>query len=197
MFSYSWRARLLADWWQQLWAESLGKKLDTQANAIHVGPTPVSSLGPTDQHSQCQLYMEGPDDKVYTFLQVEKFQKEVLLGAPFADSPAFSHLAHRSFADIMDAERRGTQVALADAGRPQCTLGLCQMDAFHLGQFFQFFQVATAYAGPLLGVDPYDQPGVEAGKVAALALMGCAGFEERGAEIQAAEAARPHEILTC
>jgi glucose-6-phosphate isomerase len=194
---YSHRARLLADWYQQLWAESLGKKRDTRGRVVHVGPTPLAAVGPTDQHSQAQLYAEGPDDKVFTFLALGKFGRDLAVPAPFADSPAFAPLRGRGFAELMQAEREGTEIALAQAGRPWCRIELCKLDAFHVGAYFLFLEVATALAGDLLGVDPYDQPGVEAGKRNALALMGAEGYEALGAELLAARAAHVPWRLSC
>ncbi|RMH04042.1 MAG: glucose-6-phosphate isomerase [Planctomycetota bacterium] len=196
-FPYGHRLRLLADWFLQLWAESLGKRLDLAGEEVQVGPTPVKAVGPTDQHSQCQLYAEGPDDKVYTFVRLERHGRELPLPEPFADSPAFAHLRRRSLNELIQAEREGTEAALLAAGRPLCTLTLCKLDAFHVGQYFAFFEEATALAGGLLGIDPYDQPGVEAGKLAALALMGCPGHEERAERIRAERAAREPFVLEC
>jgi len=196
-FPYSHRLRLLADWYKQLWAESLGKKHSMTGDVVHVGPTPVKAVGPTDQHSQCQLYIEGPDDKVYTMLKLGKHERTVSIETPFADSPAFRHLAGRTLNELMDAERQGTEVALLEAGRPVCTLEMCKLDAFHVGQYFAFIEIATALAGGFLGIDPFDQPGVEAGKIAALALMGCEGYEQRALEIRSAVDAQDSFVLTC
>jgi glucose-6-phosphate isomerase len=182
-FPYGHRLRLLADWFLQLWAESLGKKEDADGKVVHVGPTPVRAVGPTDQHSQCQLYVEGPDDKVFTFVRVEKPDWDGSLPSSFADIPAFEALRGQDLGDLMEAERRGTEAVLREAGRPCAVLELCKLDAFHVGQYFMFFEIATAYAGGLMGVNPYDQPGVEAGKLAALALMGAKGHEGRAEEI--------------
>ncbi len=196
-FPYAHRLRLLADWYKQLWAESLGKKTNMAGEVVHVGPTPVKAVGPTDQHSQCQLYIEGPDDKVYTMVKLGKHSHTVDIGEPFADSPAFSHLANRSLNELIEVERQGTEVALMDAGRPVCTVELCKLDAFHVGQYFAFFEIATAIAGGIMGIDPFNQPGVESGKIAALSLMGCTGFEDRAAEIRASSASRDPFVLTC
>lgn len=185
-FPYAHRLRLLADWYAQLWAESLGKRHNLAGEEVHVGPTPVRAVGPTDQHSQVQLYAEGPDDKVYTFLKLRKFAREVPVPAPFADSPAFTHLRGREFGALVEAERQGTEVALRQAGRPLSVIEMCGVDAFHVGQYFQFMEVATALAGGMMGIDPFNQPGVESGKIAALALMGCDGYEDRADEIRAA-----------
>lgn len=196
-FAYAHRLRYLSDWYQQLWAESLGKRLNLKGEVVHVGPTPVKAVGPTDQHSQAQLYVEGPNDKVYTMLKLDRFSKEVAIPEPFVDSAAFNHLKGRTLNELMEQERQGTEVALLDAGRPVCVLEMCKMDAFHLGQYFQFLQIATAYAGGIAGIDSFDQPGVEAGKIAALALMGCEGFEKRAEEIAATFASREEFRLSC
>lgn len=196
-FVYSHKARLLADWWQQLWAESLGKRVTVDGAPARHGPTPVTAIGPTDQHSQIQLYAEGPDDKVYTFLKLGQFGRALDVPPAFAASPAFAPLAGRSFQELMQAEREGTEIALEQAGRPVCRIELCKLDAFHLGAYFLFCEVATALAGHLLRVDPYDQPGVEAGKINALALMSAPGFESRGEELRGALARRASLRLTC
>ena len=196
-FAYGHRMRFLADWYQQLWAESLGKRLDREGRVVHTGPTPVRAVGPTDQHSQVQLYVEGPADKVFTFLKLGRFGRSLELPEPFADSPAFRHLGGRSLNELMEAERQGTEYALLEAGRPSCVLEMCRLDAFHVGQYFQFLEVATALAGHLMGIDPFDQPGVEAGKKAALALMGCSGFEELAERIRERRGERPSLVLSC
>jgi len=196
-FAYAHRLRYLADWYKQLWAESLGKRHNLAGETVHVGPTPVKAVGPTDQHSQAQLYVEGPDDKVYTMLKLGKFSREVQIPQPFVKSPAFEHLKGRNLSELMEQERQGTEVALLDSGRPVCVIEMCKMDAFHLGQYFQFMQIATAYAGGIIGIDPFDQPGVEAGKIAALALMGCEGYEQRAQEIAATFANREEFRLSC
>ncbi len=195
-FPYSHRARLLADWYQQLWAESLGKKHDVDGAVVHRGATPVKAVGPTDQHSQVQLYVEGPHDKVFTMLKLGRFERDIEIGEPFTQSPAFEHLRGKRLDALVEAERMGTEIALVEAGRPVCTLELCKLDAFHVGQYFMFMQIATAYAGGLLRVDPFDQPGVEAGKVAALALMGCGEYQQRAAEIRQRQADRSVFVLS-
>jgi len=196
-FPYSWRMRLLGDWYRQLWAESLGKRRSTSGKEVWQGATPVKALGPTDQHSQVQLYRGGPDDKVYTFVKLERFDHERPLPEPFADSPAFEPLRGRSLNELLEAERQGTEAALLEVGRPVCTLELCKLDPFHVGQYFFFLETATAYTGGLLGIDPFDQPGVEGGKQAALALMGAPGFEELAERIRSARAGREPFRLEC
>ena len=183
-FAYGYKLKSLCDWYAQLWAESLGKKNNIFGELVNVGPTPVSAVGPTDQHSQSQLYVDGPKDKVFTMLKVNEFNSKLSLPKPFINSPAFKHLENRSLNELMEREREGTMVALIEQQSPVCVLELCKLDAFHLGQYFMFMQIATAYAGGILEINPFDQPGVEAGKIAALALMGCEGYESRAEEIR-------------
>lgn len=144
-----------AFWYRQLWAESLGKK--------GKGPTPVAALGATDQHSQLQLYMEGPSDKTFTFIDVARFDHDVTV--PNADIvPSLSFLSGHKLSRIIHAEREGTSGALTKAKRPNMTLTVPKVDEASLGALFMFFQIAVAAYGHLSGVNPYDQPGVEEGK---------------------------------
>ncbi|TAH38926.1 MAG: glucose-6-phosphate isomerase [Planctomycetota bacterium] len=196
-FPYSHRLRLLADWFLQLWAESLGKRVARDGREVFAGATPVRAVGPTDQHSQMQLYTEGPHDKVFTMVKVERFERKVEVPPACAASPAFEPLHGRTLNELMEAERLGSEVALRAADRPVCVLELCQVDAFHVGQYFLFFEIATAYAGALLGIDPYDQPGVEAGKKAALALMGAPGTDAPAQAIRQRLRADDKLVLKC
>jgi glucose-6-phosphate isomerase len=175
---YARALRDAADWFRQLWAESLGKR----KGAGHVGPTPVVALGATDQHSQIQLFVEGPEDKLITFVTVRAFRKDVFIPASVRD-PAADFLHGKGFSDLIAAEQRGTEAALAAAERPSMTLELTQISPRTMGAFFFFFEMATVFAGKLYGVDPFDQPGVEAGKRAAFALLGREGHRERAAEV--------------
>ncbi len=156
MFSYSDALMLTADWYAQLWAESLGKS--------GRGQTPVRAVGTTDQHSQVQLYMEGPADKVFTFVGVEKFRTPAE-ATRISDAPkAFSYLNGHDLGSILRAEQVATSRALTEMGRPNMTVTFPQIDAHHLGEFFMLYEVATAFAGALYEIDPFNQPGVELGK---------------------------------
>ena len=168
----------LADWYRQLWAESLGKRADRRGRVVETGQTPVTSLGATDQHSQVQLYMEGPHDKVVTFFQVEEFRKDVKIPRLHADLPSLGYLAGRTLGELLTAECRATQMALSEAGRPNFTYLLPRISADTLGQLIYLFEFQTAIAGELYDIDAFDQPGVEAGKIATYALMGRKGYEE-------------------
>lgn len=160
---YTYSLRELGFWFRQLWAESLGKAKNLDGDMVNVGPTPVAALGPTDQHSQVQLYREGPHDKTFTFLTVAKTHDlHVPQDVPSVEGVQF--LKGLSFNAILHAEQAGTEEALREVGRPTYTIELDRLDAHHLGGVIMFFELATAYMGSLLNIDPYDQPGVERGK---------------------------------
>ncbi len=166
-----------AFWFRQLWAESLGKAKTREGGEVHVGQTPVAALGATDQHSQVQLYIEGPDDKVFTFWAVEKFADSGKIPKAKLGLEAFDYLGGQTLAKLIDAERRSTAAALAEAGRPSCTFTLDKADAEHLGGFLQLMEFETAFMGELLNINAFDQEGVELGKRFTYGLMGRAGFE--------------------
>jgi glucose-6-phosphate isomerase len=167
-----------AFWFRQLWAESLGKAKDRTGAIVHVGQTPVAALGTTDQHSQVQLYMEGPNDKVYSFWVVEKARKQVKIPKAKLGLDGFDYLGGQTMGKLLDAERRATEAALASSGRPNCTFTLERVDEEHLGAFFQMMEFETAFMGELLNIDAFDQEGVELGKKFTYALMGRSGWDE-------------------
>jgi glucose-6-phosphate isomerase len=176
----------LADWYRQLWAESLGKRLNRRGRLVETGQTPVTSLGATDQHSQVQLYVEGPHDKVVTFVEVESFRKNVRIPRLHRDLASLGYLGGSSLGELLSAERRGTEIALTDAGRPSFTYRLPRLSAHVLGQLFYLFEFQTALSGELYGIDAFNQPGVEGGKIATYALMGRAGYEKQAAQLRRA-----------
>ena len=157
MMPYSDALALTADWYSQLWAESLGKK--------GLGQTPVKALGATDQHSQVQLYMEGPNDKVFTFVGADQFRVPASATKITETMGSFDYLLGHNLGGILDAEQSATTTALAKASRPSMTVSFPIIDAHHLGEFFMAYEIATAFAGALFGINPFDQPGVELGKV--------------------------------
>jgi len=176
---------LLADWYRQLWAESLGKTNDLQGNEVFAGFTPIKALGATDQHSQIQLYREGPNDKVIGFLEVEQFDRDLTIPAGLGVE-ALSYLEGQPMSKLLNAEKRATEFALVESNRPHFTLKFPKIDAHHVGQFIMLWQVATAYAGLMLGIDAYDQPAVETGKKATFGLMGRDGYAEWQGKVDAA-----------
>ncbi len=166
--------RDLALWFVQLWAESLGK---IRPDGTSVGPTPLPALGATDQHSQVQLFMEGPQDKTVTFIAVRGRTDEGLIPARHADIPELGYLGGHRLGELIDIEQRATAGALAARGRFNATLHVDAVDAWHLGALMQTFELATAYAGALYGIDAFNQPGVELGKQFAYAMLGRSGSE--------------------
>ncbi len=167
-----------ADWFRQLWAESLGKEHGSNGQVVRVGPTPIAARGATDQHSQLQLYAEGPDDKSYIFLSVAQRSRDVAIGATAlaASQSEYAYLGGRSLGQLLDAELLGTVASLRGRGRPVGQIILPHQDAASLGALVILLEAATAYAGPLYGVDPFDQPGVEQAKQLAFAALGRPGY---------------------
>jgi len=184
LMPYSSALRDIADWFRQLWAESLGKKNSLDGQVVHVGVTPVKALGVTDQHSQIQLYVEGPNNKVITFIAVEKFKETVSIPSAFSEIEGVSYLGGRTLNELMEAERTGTELALTQALRPNGTIIVPEINEAAVGQLLYMFEVQTALSGLLYNVDAFNQPGVEAGKNAAYAQMGRAGFEKKRKEIE-------------
>jgi glucose-6-phosphate isomerase len=175
LMPYSDALRDMAAWFVQLWAESLGKK--RRNGRKHVGPTPLGALGATDQHSQVQLFMEGPADKTVTFIAVSP-RDDVVIPKLHQKVPDLAYLGGHKLGEVLDVERRATAGALAVRGRPNMTLEMDSIDAWHVGALFMFFEVATIYAGALYDVNPLDQPGVELGKQFTYAMLGRPDAEE-------------------
>jgi glucose-6-phosphate isomerase len=184
LMPYSDRLRDFAAWYVQLWAESLGKRVDRRGQLVHVGPTPVAAIGATDQHSQVQLFMEGPYDKVVTFLRVEHPGEDVRIpGRPGGGNPlpeAMAYLQGHTVGELLLAEQEATAAALTQSGRMHATVLLPRLDAETVGELIMFFQLAAGFAGVWYGVDPFDQPGVELGKRLTFAAMGRPGFTRDG-----------------
>ncbi len=178
MMPYSNKLYLLADWYRQLWAESLGKKFDVRGKTINVGQTPVKALGAVDQHSQIQLYNEGPKDKIVTFLKVESFSENFKIPSLHQDVESLSYLSGKHLSELLNSELAGTALALSENGVPNLTISFPLVDGFHVGEFIVFYELMTATMGALLKVNPYDQPGVELGKKITYALMGRDGYDD-------------------
>lgn len=185
LMPYADSLKYMADWYAQLWAESLGKRVDRSGRSVHVGQTPVKALGVTDQHSQVQLYTEGPFDKVVTFLGVERYRTETRIPQGYADIPDVSFLSGHTQNELIKAEQSATAYALMKSGHPSNTITLPEVNAFTVGELLYLFEVMTAFAGELLDINAFDQPGVEEGKNATYALLGKPGYDEKRAELQA------------
>lgn len=183
MMPYSSRLKYVSDWYVQLWAESLGKNKDNEGNDVHVGPTPIKALGATDQHSQIQLYNEGPNNKIINFIRVENFDNILEIPNIF-EYTGINYLAGKTVNRLMNAEADSTRVALADYERPTVTISIPKVDAYNLGQLLYMFEVQTAIAGALYNINTFNQPGVEQAKNYTYALMGRAGYEESAKMLQ-------------
>ena len=175
----------LARWYVQLAAESLGKRLRRGGRR---SSTPLPARGTTDQHSQVQLFVEGPEDKVVTFVAVERTRP-----LPIPKSEPAAYLGGVDLGELLRAEQQATEVALASAGRPTTSWVLPALAPAPLGALLVALELQVAAQAALLGVNAYDQPGVEAGKIAAFALLGRAGYEAEAERI--AKAAPPRWTL--
>jgi glucose-6-phosphate isomerase len=177
LMPYADRLRPVALWFQQLWAESLGKARTLSGERRPTGPTPLAAVGATDQHSLLQLLMEGPHDKVVLFVAVADAGIDVTIPERHPGIPALAYLGGHTLGELLAVERMATAEALRREGRPSATITLPRIGARELGQLFMLFQIATVYAGALYDVDPLDQPGVELGKRLTYGLMGREGSE--------------------
>lgn len=156
MMPYADALRPFALWHAQLWGESLGK-------GGH-GTTPVAALGPVDQHSQLQLWLDGPRDKFFTIVQLERAGTGPLLAGAEVDE-RLAYLAGRTMGDLLEAEQRATAATLMNKRCPVRTFRLQRLDERALGALFMHFMLETILVGYALGVNPFDQPAVEDGKV--------------------------------
>lgn len=184
MMPYADSLKYIADWYCQLWGESLGKAVDKDGKTVYAGQTPVKALGVTDQHSQIQLYREGPFDKVITFIAVENFRAEVEISEGCKDFPDVSFLCKHTLSELINTERKATEYALTTAHRPNFTITLPEVNAFTIGELLYYFELETAYTGAMLNIDTFNQPGVEGGKNATYALFGRKGYEKTKEEME-------------
>ena len=195
MMPYADSLKYIADWYCQLWGESLGKAVDKDGNVVYAGQTPVKSLGVTDQHSQVQLYTEGPFDKVVTFLAVENYRCEQVIADGCPDIPDVNFLCGHTMNELITAERKATEYALTVKNRLNHTIYLPEVNAFTIGQLLFLFEMETAYIGEMLNIDTYNQPGVEGGKNATYALLGRKGYEAKREELANAPAKQDNFII--
>lgn len=172
LMPYSEGLKDFAHWFVQLWSESLGK---LTPEGRHVGPTPVPAVGASDQHSQVQLFMEGPANKTVSFIVVKEHSEAVPIPSLFRNIPDLAYLGGHSLSKLITIEHKATAGALAKRGRLNMTIGIDRLDAWHLGGLIMMFEFATAYAGELYQVNAYNQPGVELGKNYTYAMLGKPG----------------------
>jgi glucose-6-phosphate isomerase len=184
MMPYASGLRGIGQWYRQLWAESLGKAVNLEGKEVYVGQTPVAAVGATDQHSQVQLYMEGPFDKLVTLVTVDDTERSVLLADGFEGLPELSYLEGVELNEILLGEGQSTAMALAHNKRPNGTIRLPRLNEFYVGQLLYLLEVACAFSGELYGIDAYNQPGVELGKQLMYAQLGREGFADKWEELK-------------
>lgn len=183
MMPYSSRLKYVSDWFVQLWAESLGKNEDLAGNHVHIGPTPLKAVGATDQHSQIQLFNEGPNDKLINFIRVENFDTTLEIPKIF-EYTGIGYLGGKSLNTLLNAEADSTKVSLSDYARPTVTITIPKIDGYHIAQLLYMLEVQTAIAGELYNINTFIQPGVEQAKNYTYALMGRAGYEDSAKSLQ-------------
>lgn len=187
--------KYISDWYAQLWAESLGKKYDNSKNIVNVGATPVKALGVTDQHSQVQLYTEGPFDKIIVLMGVDKYKETIRIPESYKDIPSLGFLGGITQNQLIQTEQMATEYALMKSGKMNMTITLPEVNEFTLGQTLYMFEVATGFAGELLNINAFDQPGVEEGKNATYAFFGRPGYDEKKKELDAKPAKKDKFII--
>ncbi|MBI5509215.1 MAG: glucose-6-phosphate isomerase [Deltaproteobacteria bacterium] len=180
--------RVTTQWFVQLWAESLAKRVNRLGEVVHHGQTPIPALGATDQHAQLQLFVEGPKDKVVALLSVKQTRHSLTIPDELADHPELEFLHGRELSDLLHAERRGTRAALLDAGVPVIDVQVPVLDEAGFGGLLLLFEAACATAGIVMGINPFDQPGIEASKRMALGLLGKVGYDAEVARVARREA---------
>ncbi|MEK6616271.1 MAG: glucose-6-phosphate isomerase [Bacteroidota bacterium] len=164
MMPYSSRLKTFGAWYAQLLAESIGKTKITHGKKEYIGLTPISAVGTTDQHSQVQLFNEGPTDKLITFIEVKNHGSTIALPAKIEEKE-FTYLQKISFTQLLNAEKKATADAMETYGKPHVSFVIDKVDEYHLGALFMLFEGATAFLGEFFGIDAFDQPGVELGKI--------------------------------
>jgi glucose-6-phosphate isomerase len=188
MMPYADSLRSFSEWFCQIWAESLGKR--TTPSGTHkapVGQTPVRAVGATDQHSQLQLYVEGPNDKIFTIISIDSPRAEIEIPAeplPGLRESGLAHIGGHGVGELLALERCATELVLTGEERPLLLLEVPRLSADALGQLFFLYEWATIAAGMLYHVNPFDQPGVEEGKRLTHAAMGQSGQDNLGERVR-------------
>ncbi len=195
MMPYADSLKYIADWYCQLWGESLGKADSLFGEKVYVGQTPVKALGVTDQHSQVQLYREGPFDKVITIIGVENFRSTVTISKGCESFPDVNFLCGHTMNELINTERKATEYALTTAKRANYTILLPEVNEFTIGELLYLFEMETAYCGAMLNIDTFNQPGVEGGKNATYALFGRKGYEQTKKEMDNAPIKKSKYII--
>lgn len=195
LMPYADSLKYISDWYAQLWAESLGKRVDNDGKVVNVGSTPVKALGATDQHSQVQLYTEGPFDKIIVFMGVDKYKESITIPKIYQDLPSLGFLGGVTQDELIKTEQVATEFAILKSGKMNMTITLPEVNAHTIGQVLYLFEVATAFTGELLNINAFDQPGVEEGKNATYAFFGRPGYEEKKKELDSMPVKKDQYII--
>lgn len=177
MMPYSSRLKLFADWYVHLWSESLGKAYDREGNRINSGQTPMKATGCSDQHTQLQLFTEGPNNKVITFVRVKEFDTVLQIPTIF-EYTGINYLCGKTVNDLINAESHATETTLTDYSRPNVCITIPKINEYCLAQLLYMLQIQTAITGELYNIDPFSQPGTDLSKDYTYALMGRTGYED-------------------
>ena len=175
MMPYSSRLKYIPHWFTQLWAESLGKN--------NIGLTPLKAIGASDQHTLLQLFNEGPNDKLITFIRVNEFDTTLEIPKIF-EYTGIGYLGGKTVNALMNAEADSTTVSLIDYKRPTLTITIDKIDEYNIAQLLYLLEVQTAIAGELYNINTFNQPGVEQVQNYTYALMGRAGYDGSAEELR-------------
>jgi glucose-6-phosphate isomerase len=167
MMVYADCLEMYAQWYGQLWGESLGK----MKNGLHMGITPIASVGAVDQHSQLQLYLDGPRDKLISLVSVSHHEDTAAVKDIGIEHPAFETLLNKKMNHLLFAEQMGTLDTFKNRGCHVRQFDLPDSTPYYLGQLVMYQMVETIATAFLLGVDPFDQPAVEESKVRAMTYL--------------------------
>lgn len=160
---YSSRLAKFSEWTVQLISESLGKQFDLDDKVVNAGITPLPAIGATDQHSQLQLFKEGPNDKLLIFINILDHIERPKI--PEVSEPALSYLSGKTFQEMIQAEFLAVTQSLTESARPNVNINIDKINEFSLGELFMFFELSTAFLGEMLNINTFDQPGVERSKI--------------------------------
>jgi glucose-6-phosphate isomerase len=195
LMPYSTALAEVAEWYRQLLAESLGKKHALSGEIVYAGQTPIKAVGAVDQHSQIQLYREGPYDKIITLLGVDNFKNFLNIPSLYEAYEGISYLGGHTLNELFDAEKRAAARALVKSHRPVLEISLPEINPYTVGQLFYLYEVQTVFAGYLYNVNSLDQPGVEAGKQYTYSLLGRKGYEDVWEKDVGPEESDPQHII--
>ncbi|KAF1086133.1 Glucose-6-phosphate isomerase [Sporotomaculum syntrophicum] len=188
LFNYSSLLLEFGLWFVQLWAESLGKKINLDGQVVYAGTTPLTSLGATDQHSILQLYKEGPADKVLGFVKIDSFPVDITLPEAFPEEKEYAYFTGHTMSEQLDIEQLATEMTLVGAGRPCYRITLKEVSPETLGALLYFYEALVVYTANLYNINPFDQPGVEEGKNITYALMGRQDYSQKRPDYEKAVA---------